>query len=114
MTVQAGKTYRIRIINAGSLLYSTVCFGRHNVTIIAADAYPVNPLTVSCVDINLGQRWVLLGQVSALQEETKGSEQSSTVLLVTSSGCKEQTDKLCWQSYSAARRPLLGLLKAFG
>ena len=71
MTVQAGKTYRIRIINAGSLLYSTVCFGRHNVTIIAADAYPVNPLTVSCVDINLGQRWVLLGQVSALQEEQR-------------------------------------------
>lgn len=56
MTVEAGKTYRVRIINAGSLLYQTVCFDRHNVTIFAADAYPVNLLPVSCVDINLGQR----------------------------------------------------------
>ena len=56
MTVEAGKTYRIRMINAGSLLFYTVCFDKHNVTIIAADAYPVNDLSVPCVDINLGQR----------------------------------------------------------
>ena len=56
MTVEAGKTYRVRIINAGSLLFLSVCFDRHNVTIVAADAYPVNPQPVSCVDINLGQR----------------------------------------------------------
>ena len=56
MTVQPQKTYRIRIINAGSLLFMTVCFAGHNVTIAAADAYPVNPLSVDCVDINLGQR----------------------------------------------------------
>lgn len=56
MTVEAGKTYRVRMINAGSLLFYTACFDRHNVTIIAADAYPVTPLPVTCVDINLGQR----------------------------------------------------------
>ncbi len=56
MTVEAGKTYRVRIINAGSLLFLSVCFDRHNVTIVAADAYPVNLQPVSCVDINLGQR----------------------------------------------------------
>ncbi len=58
MTVEAGKRYRIRMINAGSLLFYTVCFDKHNVTIIAADAYPTNPLPVTCVDINLGQRCV--------------------------------------------------------
>ena len=56
MTVEAGKTYRIRMINAGSLVFYTVCFAGHNVTIIAADSFPVTPLPVSCVDINLGQR----------------------------------------------------------
>ena len=57
MTVEAGKTYRIRMINAGSLVFFTVCFAGHNVTIIAADSFPVTPLSVSCVDINLGQRY---------------------------------------------------------
>ena len=57
MTVEAGKTYRIRMINAGSLVFYTVCFAGHNVTIIAADSFPVTPLSVSCVDINLGQRY---------------------------------------------------------
>ncbi|CAL8462933.1 g2467 [Coccomyxa elongata] len=60
VTVEAGKTYRIRMINAGSLAYLTVCFADHNVTIVAADAYPTNPLTVPCVDINLGQRYDVL------------------------------------------------------
>ena len=57
MTVEAGKTYRIRMINAGSLVFYTVCFAGHNVTIVAADSFPVTPLSVSCVDINLGQRY---------------------------------------------------------
>ena len=57
MTVEAGKTYRIRMINAGSLVFYTVCFAGHNVTLIAADSFPVTPLSVSCVDINLGQRY---------------------------------------------------------
>ena len=56
MTVEPQKTYRIRMINAGSLLFMTVCFAGHNVTIVAADAYPVNPLSIDCIDINLGQR----------------------------------------------------------
>ena len=68
MTVEAGKTYRIRMINAGSLVFYTVCFAGHNVTIIAADSFPVTPLSVSCVDINLGQRYhhfLLQGQMAS-------------------------------------------------
>lgn len=64
--MEAGKTYRIRMINAGSLAYLTVCFADHNVTIVAADAYPTNPLTVPCVDINLGQRYALHHMVELL------------------------------------------------
>ena len=56
MTVEAGKTYRVRMINAGSLAFLSVCFAGHNVTVMAADAYPINPLQAACVDINLGQR----------------------------------------------------------
>jgi FtsP/CotA-like multicopper oxidase with cupredoxin domain len=59
VTVEAGKTYRIRMINAGSLAFLSVCFSGHNVTVFAADAYPIIPLNVSCVDINLGQRCAL-------------------------------------------------------
>ena len=59
--VTAGKTYRLRIINAGSLAYQTVCFEGHNVTIIAADATPTEPVSFgSCVDVNSGQRYCKL------------------------------------------------------
>jgi FtsP/CotA-like multicopper oxidase with cupredoxin domain len=56
MTVEAGKTYRVRMINAGSLAFLSVCFAGHNVSVVAADAYPIDPLQAACVDINLGQR----------------------------------------------------------
>ena len=55
--VEAGKTYLFRMINIGGLTYQTVCFEGHNVTIVAADAVPVDPLLTKCVDINIGQRY---------------------------------------------------------
>jgi hypothetical protein len=55
-TVEAGKTYLFRIISATTLTYQTVCFGGHKVTVVAADAVPVEPLEVACVDVNSGQR----------------------------------------------------------
>lgn len=61
ITVVAGETYRFRIINGGSLLYQTVCFKGHNVTIVAADATPTEPVSFgSCVDVNVGQRCAIL------------------------------------------------------
>lgn len=45
-------------------LAQTVCFEGHDVTIVAADAVPVEPIKASalngCIDINSGQRCVLL------------------------------------------------------
>ncbi|KAG1672998.1 hypothetical protein FOA52_005928 [Chlamydomonas sp. UWO 241] len=56
--VEAGKTYRVRLINAAALVYITVCFGGHNVTVVAADVMPVTPFMApnGCVDVNVGQR----------------------------------------------------------
>ncbi|KAG2501799.1 hypothetical protein HYH03_000299 [Edaphochlamys debaryana] len=54
--VEEGKTYRLRLINGGILVYMTVCFEGHNVTAIAADGMPVQPVEGSCVDVNNGQR----------------------------------------------------------
>jgi hypothetical protein len=48
------------MIGGGNLLYLSVCFEGHNVTIVAADATPTVPIEVECVDINLGQRWAKL------------------------------------------------------
>lgn len=58
--VESNTTYLIRLIGAGSLVYQTICFEGHNITVVASDARPVDPFTPpsgSCVDINLGQRY---------------------------------------------------------
>lgn len=48
----------MRIINAATLVYMTVCFEAHHVTVVAMDAIPVQPKTFfECVDVNSGQRW---------------------------------------------------------
>lgn len=64
ITVTAGNTYLIRIISSTSLTYQTVCFKGHDVTIVAADAVPVQPIQASalngCIDINSGQRYDVL------------------------------------------------------
>ena len=51
-----GETRLYRIINAGTLMYQTVCFEEHAVTVVAADAYPTKHVHTECVDINAGQR----------------------------------------------------------
>ncbi len=54
--MEQGKTYRVRITNVASLGYVTVVFGGHNVTLVAADGVPIEPKSVSQVDINNGMR----------------------------------------------------------
>ena len=59
--VKPKTTVRIRLIGAGSLLYQTICFEGHNLTLIEEDARAVEPLAVGeCVDVNLGQRMDVL------------------------------------------------------
>ena len=69
ITVMPGKTYRFRIINAGSLVYQTVCFEGHNVTIVAADAIPTDPVSFGpCVDVNSGQRYCTTAPPGFMQQ----------------------------------------------
>lgn len=58
--VEPGKTYLLRLISAVHLIYTTVCFEGHNLTIIAEDDIPVDPVTMPCVDIFSGQRFDVL------------------------------------------------------
>jgi hypothetical protein len=45
----------------------TVCFEKHNVTVVAADAMPITPQTFSqCVDVNAGQRCARLATCSGI------------------------------------------------
>jgi hypothetical protein len=53
VTAKPGKTQRLRLINAGTL----VCIQAHTLTVVALDAAPVEPQDFfECVDINTGQR----------------------------------------------------------
>eukprot|EP00897_Mesotaenium_endlicherianum_P006926 jgi/Mesen1/6261/ME000323S05394 len=54
-TVQAGKTYRLRISSVASLHSLNLMFEGHNVTVVAADAYPVKPFELGVVDVYSGQ-----------------------------------------------------------
>jgi FtsP/CotA-like multicopper oxidase with cupredoxin domain len=56
--VEAGKTYRLRVVAATLLVYTTVCFEGHSVSVVAADGIPTEPRATSCVDVNSGQRCV--------------------------------------------------------
>lgn len=57
-TITPGETKTFRLINAGVLLYMTVCFAGHEVTVLNADARAVQPVVFGngCVDVNSGQR----------------------------------------------------------
>ncbi|KAI8468179.1 MAG: Cupredoxin [Monoraphidium minutum] len=57
ITLTPGTTHKFRLINAATLVYTTVCFAGHDVTVVAADAKAVRPVKFSeCVDVNSGQR----------------------------------------------------------
>ena len=56
-TVEQGKTYRFRLISNTDLMYTTVCFEGHNVTVFAADGFPIDPFVSPCIDVNSAQRY---------------------------------------------------------
>lgn len=63
LSLTPGKTYRLRLIASTTLVYLSVCFEGHNVTLISADAVPVDPIVYGpgqCVDVNSGQRMDVL------------------------------------------------------
>ncbi len=60
MTVQSGKSYRLRLLN--SAIQSTFVFyvDQHEFEVIAMDFVPITPYTTNMVVINIGQRYDLI------------------------------------------------------
>lgn len=84
LNVEPKTTVRIRLIGAGSLLYQTVCFEGHNLTLIEEDARAVEPLALGeCVDVNLGQR------MDVLLETKDQRELNQTSFWITGRGGKD-------------------------
>ena len=54
--VEAGKTYRMRLVNAGSVGFERVSIDGHQIKIIANDFVPVQPYEVDFVTLAVGQR----------------------------------------------------------
>jgi len=60
LPVEAGKTYLFRIINAASLVSLTFAMADHNMTVVRADGTYVEPVEVSSLEVNVGQRYSVL------------------------------------------------------
>eukprot|EP00798_Chlamydomonas_sp_ICE-L_P001752 gene1752-33161_t len=56
LSVDYDKRYLIRLVNAATTSFLTVCFEGMRVMIIAADTTPIEYRAANCVDINTGQR----------------------------------------------------------
>ena len=62
--INQSQTYRFRVVSSTELVYMTVCFEGHNVTVVALDGFPVQPFVPpvpGCVDVNAAQRSALCG-----------------------------------------------------
>jgi len=59
-TIQRGKTYRIRLINTGSLTSIRFSVDYHPLTLIEADGTLLTPTNVSGVTVAVGQRYSVL------------------------------------------------------
>jgi hypothetical protein len=57
IVVPTAAASTIRIINAATLVYMTVCIEKHSLLVVALDAAPVEPKNFyECVDVNAGQK----------------------------------------------------------
>ncbi|KAK7024884.1 laccase 2 [Favolaschia claudopus] len=56
-TVESGKRYRMRLINASARSDFTVSIDNHTMTVIAADGVATNPHVVNTIDLLAGQRY---------------------------------------------------------
>jgi len=60
VSVEAGKTYLFRIINAASLVAVNLAIAKHSMTVVRADGTYVEPLILPNLDVNVGQRYSVL------------------------------------------------------
>jgi len=57
VTLQRGKTYRLRLINTSMDNHFKVSLDSHNLTVIAADFVPIVPYNTSWLFIGIGERY---------------------------------------------------------
>lgn len=60
VTVDAGKTYRLRLINSGQLIMVNFAIASHNMIIVQAEGTNVEHVVVQSLDIGPGQRYDVL------------------------------------------------------
>ncbi|KAK9450273.1 Cupredoxin [Limtongia smithiae] len=60
ISVEAGKTYKFRIVNIGAFVSQYIYFEGHNMTIIEVDGIYVEPQVVSMIYITVAQRYTVL------------------------------------------------------
>lgn len=67
--VEAGKRYRLRLINAGSSFSAHFCVDDHRLTVIASDGADTEPFEVDCVNLAVAERYDVI--LHANQSPTK-------------------------------------------
>lgn len=65
LNVEAGKTYRFRLINAGQLVMMNFAITDHVMVIVQVEGTNVEPVTVPSVDLSPGQRYDILVKMEA-------------------------------------------------
>lgn len=64
-SVEAGKTYRLRFVNTGSVSFFTITLDSHAFTVIAVDFVPVQPYETDRLILAVGQRMDVVITASA-------------------------------------------------
>lgn len=59
-TLEANKTYRLRLVNTGTFVAMQFSVDSHTLTVIEADGTPVEPFEVSSVSVAVAQRYSVL------------------------------------------------------
>jgi L-ascorbate oxidase len=80
--VEAGKTYRLRIINGASLIAINFAIANHTMMVVEADGTIVDPVEVSNLDLSVGQRYSVLLQA----DQPAASYWATTTVRLRSAG----------------------------
>lgn len=90
LRAKPGQRVRIRLINAAASSTYRIALGGHQLTVIASDGYPVDPVTVDALRIASGERYDLLvtlaDGVFPLAAVAKGRRAQALALLRTGAG----------------------------
>jgi FtsP/CotA-like multicopper oxidase with cupredoxin domain len=73
MSFESGKSYRLRLVNAGIDTHFKFTLDGHQMTVIAADLVPIKPYSTNVVDIAIGQRYDVIITADKVSPGGKGS-----------------------------------------